>query len=213
MIDNDSIAAGRRSVLPYGDHALLLECTDTDDMHAVHHWLRDQRRPEVIELVPGARTMLIRVSQPLPTGFVRQLIDLDPPPAVTASSGSVQIDVCYDGDDLAEVARLLGLTEQQVIDRHTAQEWVVAFCGFAPGFGYLAGSRTSFRVPRRSSPRTRVPAGSVALADTWSAVYPTASPGGWQLIGRTDRTLFDPGADPPALLTPGTRVTFRSVSG
>jgi KipI family sensor histidine kinase inhibitor len=123
----------------------------------------------------------------------------------------VTIDVRYDGPDLDALADQLGLDVEELINHHTGQDWVVSFCGFAPGFGYLAPAERPLPVPRRSSPRTRVPAGSVALADHWSAVYPTASPGGWQLIGSTDAPLFDVDADPPAMLSPGSRVRFRRL--
>ena len=117
-----------------------------------------------------------------------------------ASGRLVTIAVLYDGDDLAEVAELLGLSESQVIDRHTAATYRVAFGGFAPGFAYLTGGDPIFDVPRRSSPRTRIAAGSVALAGRFSAVYPRESPGGWQLIGRTDQAMWNLDRDPPAAL-------------
>ena len=121
----------------------------------------------------------------------------------------------YDGADLADVARLWGVTEAEVVARHTGTEFRVAFCGFAPGFPYLLAAEDlpggDGRVPRRASPRPAVPAGSVGLADRWCGIYPTASPGGWQLLGRTDLTLFDPAREPPALLPPGTRVRFVAV--
>jgi KipI family sensor histidine kinase inhibitor len=120
----------------------------------------------------------------------------------------VEIPVTYDGPDLAEVARLTGLPADEVVRRHAAAEYVVAFSGFAPGFGYLTGLPAELRVPRRDSPRTAVPAGSVAVAGEFTGVYPRRSPGGWQLLGRTDAVLWDPERDPPALLVPGTRVRF-----
>ncbi|BCJ26961.1 allophanate hydrolase subunit 1 [Actinocatenispora sera] len=125
----------------------------------------------------------------------------------------VELDCVYDGPDLAEVAELWGTSVDGVVARHTGTEFRVAFCGFSPGFGYLTGLPAELAVPRRDSPRPRVPAGSVGLAGEYSGVYPSPSPGGWRLIGRTDRVLFDPDASPPALLTPGTRVTFRAVRG
>jgi KipI family sensor histidine kinase inhibitor len=123
----------------------------------------------------------------------------------------VEIEVDYSGEDLAEVAELTGLSPDEVVQAHTGQVWTVAFCGFAPGFGYLHGEHNRLRVPRRSSPRTRVPAGSVGLADQWSGIYPRVGPGGWQLIGRTEQTLWDLDKTPPALLQPGLRVRFTST--
>ncbi|GAB3580531.1 hypothetical protein GCM10027579_07350 [Calidifontibacter terrae] len=119
----------------------------------------------------------------------------------------------YDGADLDEVATLLGITSQEVIARHTGQVWTVEFAGFAPGFGYLIGSEGNLVVPRRATPRTRIPAGAVGLADQFSGVYPKASPGGWQLLGRTDLAMWDVERDEPALLTPGRRIHFEAVSG
>jgi KipI family sensor histidine kinase inhibitor len=126
----------------------------------------------------------------------------------------IQIDVVYDGADLDEVARLTGLTTEQVVAAHTATPWRVGFGGFAPGFAYLIGGDGRLEVPRQSEPRTRVPAGSVALAGEFSAVYPRESPGGWQLIGHTSKDtaeLWDVDRDPPALLRPGMWVQFRDV--
>ncbi len=117
----------------------------------------------------------------------------------------------YDGPDLAEVAARTGLSPPDVVRAHTGSEWVVAFAGFAPGFGYLTGGDPRLSVPRRATPRVRVPAGAVALAAGYSAVYPRASPGGWQVVGHTDRVLWDLSADPPALLRPGQRVRFSEA--
>ncbi len=202
-------AVTRRRLLPYGEHARLLECADNADVHAVHRWLTDRKPAEIADLVPGARTLLLVLRAPLPTDLARTLLDLEPAPALPTGSDLITIAVSYDGVDLQPLAGRLGLDVEELIAHHTGQLWTVAFCGFSPGFGYLVPARTELRVPRHPSPRTRVPAGSVALADQWSAVYPGASPGGWQLIGRTERRLFDVDADPPALLRPGVQVRFR----
>jgi KipI family sensor histidine kinase inhibitor len=114
----------------------------------------------------------------------------------------------YDGEDLADVAELLSCSVEEVVRRHTSEEWAVAFCGFAPGFGYLTGLPERLQQPRLDSPRTKVPQGSVGIAGEFTAAYPRATPGGWRLIGRTEITLFDPKADPPALLAPGDQVRF-----
>ena len=123
----------------------------------------------------------------------------------------VVIDTVYDGEDLAEVGQLTGLGAEGVIAAHSGQVWTVAFAGFAPGFGYMVGENQQLEVPRRSSPRTAVPAGSVALAGNYSAVYPRRSPGGWQLIGRTNARMWDLDREQPALAAPGHRVQFRPV--
>ena len=117
----------------------------------------------------------------------------------------------YDGEDLAEVAEHLGVSSDELVRRHQAATWTVAFTGYAPGFGYLVGDDDLFEVPRRPSPRTRIPAGSVALAGRFSGVYPRESPGGWQLIGRTDARMWDLDREPPALLQPGATVRFERV--
>lgn len=139
--------------------------------------------------IPGARTAAV-------------------PDEATATGASVDIMVRYDGIDLPEVADGLSLSTDAVIARHVAGDYRVAFCGFAPGFAYLAGLDPVLRLPRLPSPRARVPAGSVAIADTWCGIYPRATPGGWRILGTTDAVLFDPGREPPALLTTGTRVRF-----
>jgi KipI family sensor histidine kinase inhibitor len=135
----------------------------------------------------------------------------EPRPGRRAGGEPVEVPVTYDGEDLADVATALGCDVAEVVRRHTAEQWTVAFCGFAPGFGYLSGASGAWDVPRRPSPRTRVPAGSVALAGEFSGVYPRESPGGWQLIGRTELAVFDLQRDPPALLLPGTPVRFVDV--
>jgi KipI family sensor histidine kinase inhibitor len=124
----------------------------------------------------------------------------------------VELPVHYDGEDLGELADLLGIGPDELVRRHTASEWTVAFCGFAPGFGYLTQPGGQWDVPRRSTPRTTVPSGSVGLAGEFSGVYPRESPGGWQLIGRTDVAVFDLAREPAALLRPGVRVRFTALS-
>jgi KipI family sensor histidine kinase inhibitor len=119
--------------------------------------------------------------------------------------------VRYDGPDLPEVAEHLGISPAELVARHTGAAWRVAFAGFAPGFGYLTGDDPTLDVPRRREPRTRIPAGSVGLAGQFSGVYPTASPGGWQLIGSTTERMWDLDRPEPALLVPGVRVTFTAV--
>ena len=123
----------------------------------------------------------------------------------------VEVPTVYDGADLAEVAELWGVSAEAAVRIHTGPEYRVAFCGFAPGFAYLTGLPARYEVPRRATPRTSVPAGSVALAGPYTGVYPRSSPGGWQLLGRTDLPLWDAARDPAALLAPGVRVRFTAA--
>jgi KipI family sensor histidine kinase inhibitor len=197
-------------LLRCGESALLVELDGIDAVLGLHAALRDDPVPGVVDLVPAARTLLVAYDRRRTSydalGSVLRARQHQPAPH--AEGGVVPIEVRYDGADLAEVARLTGLSEREVVARHTTADYVVAFCGFAPGFAYLAGGDPALRVPRRPSPRTRVPAGSVAVADEFTGVYPREMPGGWQLLGRTDAVLWDLDRDPPALLPPGTRVRF-----
>jgi len=160
---------------------------------------------DVVDVVPGAATVLLDGVAP---DVVPRLLAGWDESAGDAEGPLVELPTTYDGADLDEVARHWGTDVEGVVARHTGTTFVAAFSGFAPGFAYLTGLDDELAVPRLESPRTRVPAGSVALAGTWCGVYPTASPGGWQLLGRTDATLWDVDRDPPALLAPGTRVRF-----
>ena len=189
---------------------LLVECEDLTATMALHRSLEAAGLPGVVELVPAARTVLISFD-PRRTGadsLEEAIRGLERTDSSTGEAREVTIDVRYDGQDLAEVAELLSVSPAEVIARHQAATWQVAFAGFAPGFGYLAGDDELFDVPRRSSPRTRVPIGAVALAGEFTGVYPRSSPGGWQLIGRTEARLWDLDRQPPALFVPGTIVRF-----
>ena len=189
---------------------LLVECEDLSATMALHRSLEAAALPGVVELVPAARTVLISFD-PRRTGATaleQAIRGLEHSETSTGETREVTIDVRYDGQDLAEVAELLSVSPAEVIARHQAATWQVAFAGFAPGFGYLAGDDELFDVPRRSSPRTRVPVGAVALAGEFTGVYPRSSPGGWQLIGRTEARLWDLDRQPPALFVPGTIVRF-----
>ena len=197
-------------VLPAGTDGLLAEVADLDEALALFASLRDDPPAGVTELVPAARTVLVRFD-PARTSAAALSADLGGRvlgQAPTARGRVVEVPVSYDGADLAEVARLCGLDPAEVVRRHTATPWTVAFTGFAPGFGYLSGGDPRLDVPRRAEPRTAIPAGSVGLAGRFSGVYPRASPGGWQLIGRTGVELWDVRRDEPALLAPGMRVQF-----
>lgn len=200
----------------YGDQALLLEFDSTADVLAWTATLTAAQLLGVIDIVPASRTILIKLADPRYQAPTRQRLGslrLQPGSAPVRPVGPVDvtIDVVYDGADLNEVASLTGLTPDQVVAAHTGTPWQVGFMGFAPGFAYLVGGDARLQVPRRAEPRTAVPPGAVALAGEFSGIYPRQSPGGWQLIGRTDAVLFDVDREPPALLTPGTWVQFRAI--
>jgi KipI family sensor histidine kinase inhibitor len=210
-------------LLPMGDAAVLVELDDPADVLPFAAALRSRPHPDVTDIVPAEQTVLVRFagpcSHPEQIGTWLRAVEVD---STSGSAGPLlELDVVYDGADLAEVARLTGLSESEVIAAHTGSEWVVAFSGFVPGFGYLRRSPQPgdevnpdrLWVPRRDEPRPRVPAGAVGLAAGYSGVYPRVSPGGWQLIGHTEAVLWDADRDPPALLRPGVRVGFRQVHG
>jgi KipI family sensor histidine kinase inhibitor len=188
-----------------GEHGALLELPDNAAAVRVARRLASERG--LVDVVPGHRTVLVTWD-----GEAPELIELaeaalgDDQPLLAGAS--VEIPVRYDGLDLAEVARLTVLSQEEVAARHMRAEYIVGFLGFAPGFAYLLGGDERLRVERRAEPRERVPAGSVALAGPYSGIYPRESPGGWQLIGSTTAVLFDATRDPPALLSPGDRVRF-----
>ncbi|MFC6356833.1 5-oxoprolinase subunit B family protein [Luethyella okanaganae] len=217
-------------VLPSGDRAILVECGSLDEVLALGDRLRDSWRDGIVDVVPAARTVLVSVDParlPLDTARswlaglamdgaggtagARAPVPVAPAVARATPAPTVTIEVRYDGEDLDEVAGLLGSSPAEVVALHTGSVWRVAFCGFAPGFAYLVTDHDNLVVPRRGVPRTRVPAGAVGLAGVFSGVYPRESPGGWQLIGRTDAVLWDAASDRPALLAPGTVVRFRSI--
>ncbi len=201
-------------VLPYGDRALLVELGSTEAVVAYVDALRARSLEGVADLVPAAETLLVVAADGTSTGSLRQALAQVRP---ATGSGpvqpdrSVEIPVRYDGPDLADVARLTGLSEADVVAAHTGRPWRVAFGGFAPGFGYLVGGDPRLEVPRRDSARTAVPAGAVGLAGSYSGVYPRESPGGWQLIGTTTEPMWDLERDQPALLSPGAAVRFVAV--
>ena len=199
-------------MLPCGDRALLVEVAGLPEVAAVRTALERAPLPGQRDLVPAARTVLVvldRAPSDLDAATLRRL---DPSASASAAAGkSLELPVVFDGADLADVAELTGRSVAALVEALTTAELTVAFGGFAPGFGYLSGLPEELHVQRRATPRTRVPAGSVALVGPFAGVYPQASPGGWQLVGRTDAVLFDVDRDPPALLVPGTAVRFRDV--
>lgn len=168
----------------------------------------------IVEIIPAARTLLIKFDPSLSdeNTLETKIAGLKLEKGQQKSGKLVEIPVVYDGEDLDDVAALLKIDREEVIRRHTESHYQVAFCGFAPGFAYLTGGDPLFNVPRRASPRKSIPAGSVALAGKFGGVYPQPSPGGWQLIGRTNVKMFDLDRDPPSLLKPGDRVHFVDVT-
>ena len=196
--------------LPVNRNALMVELADLEDTLALLTSLQNTPVHGVAELVPAAKTILVyfRASATTAAEVVNEIAARKLDARAERGNVLVEIPVHYNGEDLADVAQILGISIQEVIARHTGSEYTVAFTGFAPGFGYLSGGDPIFNVPRRSSPRTKVPAGSVALAGTFSAVYPQASPGGWQLLGVTETPMWDLSRELPALLQPGYRVKF-----
>lgn len=204
-------------LLAAGDTAILVELGEGDagaaDVLGLHAALARTRPRAVLDLVPAERTLLVRFDRRsiAAADVARWISETSPHTGSGTAVDEVVLHVRYDGADLDDVGRLTGLGSDGVVEAHTGRPWTVAFTGFAPGFGYLVNGDPRLRVPRRDSPRVRVPAGSVALAAGYSGVYPRPSPGGWQLIGATDAVLWDVTADPPALLRPGVRVRFRSV--
>ncbi len=214
-MSTDDAAVTVRQLLPCGGQAVLVQCRSIPEVLALADAVRRRFAPALVDVVPGAATLLVEHSVGTATDradlmsfLARATVRVDHDHPI---GRLVEIPVSYDGDDLAAVARLCSVSPDEVVQAHLGQVWSVAFCGFSPGFAYLAGETDALRVPRRSSPRTAVPAGTVGLADGWSAVYPRTSPGGWQLIGRTTVSLWDHRASPPALLSPGDRVRFTRV--
>ncbi|AEW92596.1 MULTISPECIES: 5-oxoprolinase subunit PxpB [Streptomycetaceae] len=197
--------------LPVGEDALLVEAGSGEETEALHAELLRRAAagtlPEIRDIVPAARTVLLS-GLAEPRALAGELTTWTIPPPDRGASALVEIPVRYDGPDLEEVARMWGCSRQEAVRIHSGTEFRVAFCGFAPGFAYLTGLPERYHPPRRATPRTSVPAGSVALAGPYTGVYPRSSPGGWQLLGRTDAVLWDAGRDPAALLAPGSRVRF-----
>ncbi|RQO57198.1 allophanate hydrolase [Paucibacter sp. KBW04] len=195
--------------------AMLVELADLEETLALLHSLQSEPLAGVEELVPGARTVLIRW-RPAATTMARlreEILARDLSNSARAAGRLITIPVDYQGEDLAEVAALLDISPAEVIERHTGAEYSVAFTGFAPGFAYLSGGHPSFDdMPRRATPRTRIPAGAVGLAGCFSGIYPQASPGGWQIIGQTPGAMWDLSRAQPALLQPGDRVRFVDMA-
>ncbi len=195
------------AVRPYGQDALLAEVADP---HQVSSLLAAAAALDGAgEVVPGATTLLVRLSEGADRArMISQLSLLEPATLEPDRRPAIELAVVYDGADLAEVAGLTGLDPDRVVEVHLAATYTVRFCGFSPGWGYLDGLDERLQVPRRDEPRTAVPAGSVGIGGEFTGVYPRVSPGGWRLLGHSDAPLWDANRDPPALLTPGATVRF-----
>lgn len=202
-------------LLPSGDRAVLVEVAGLDDALALAGALDRSRPAGVLDLVPAARTVLVVLDAALSIAAASQWItrtaDASDPAGAGLTGRRHEIAVRYDGADLADTAAALGWSPAELVHRHTSTPWRAAFGGFAPGFAYLVAVASWPEVPRRAEPRTRVPAGSVALAAGYSGIYPRSSPGGWQLIGSTEAVLWDAARVPPALLAPGDEIRFRAL--
>lgn len=210
-------------LLPAGEHAVLAEVDGLAEAQALRQRMQalvdagDGPWRDVVDVVPGARTVLVSVRAPAALGPLREALSellgraSDVGHGAPARGREVKIEVVYDGPDLRTVADHAGLTPAGVVAAHTGMPWEVAFAGFAPGFAYLAGGDPRLAVPRLDRPRTEVPAGSVGLAGEFCGIYPRASPGGWRLLGRTEAVLWDVDREPPALLGPGDTVRFVEV--
>lgn len=197
-------------VLRCGGHAALVELDDLPQVLGLYQALRADPPDGVVEFVPAAQTLLVGYD-PAHVDFARLAAEIASRPYEAMDRGGgeeVEVPVRYDGEDLAEVATLAGVSEREVVERHLARGYTSAFCGFSPGFAYLTGLDPVLHVARRDTPRTRVRAGAVAVAAEFTAVYPRESPGGWRILGHTDLAVWDLDRDPPALLAPGTRVRF-----
>lgn len=192
-----------------GSRAVLVELSDLDSVLALAALLSANPLPGQIDVLAAASTVFIKTDSTASAEKIATAVLALELGTAAANSGSlVEIPVQYDGEDLAEVAGLTGLSVEAVINAHTQQTWRAAFGGFAPGFAYLMGENQLLNVPRRATPRKIVPSGSVALAGNSSAVYPRQSPGGWQLIGHTDAVMWDLDREKPALIRPQDRVRF-----
>ena len=193
-------------VLPAGSSALLAE--PSDPAHVTLLYADLDRDLVCRDLVPGARTVLLDGPEDMEAARMYLAAWTPSGSAGERPSRMVELPTTYDGEDLDDVARRWGMTRAEAVATHTGTEFTVAFVGFSPGFAYCSGLPPELAVPRLDRPRPTVPAGSVGLAGEYAGVYPSASPGGWRLLGRTDAALWDVTREEPALLTPGTRVRF-----
>lgn len=210
--------------LPCGETAMTVELGDSIDLdvnrrvHRLFRALLDRRITGVHSLNPTYRSLFIQYD-PLECSFERLVMiaeeALEGGDEREEAPAAIDIPVCYGGEcgpDLGEVAACNGLTEDEVIRRHTARAYQVYMIGFTPGFPYLGGLDPALFTPRKPVPRKRVPAGSVGIAEQQTGIYPIESPGGWQLIGRTPLRLFDPNREPPFLVEAGATLRFHAIT-
>jgi inhibitor of KinA len=217
-------------VEPLGDSALLVRVVDDHEvesertLNSVLNALRQLEAaaiPGVVELAPAYATVGV-FFDPALTGFdavktkIEQILqDMEPVKARAGTTRTIEVPVCYEDEfapDLREVAWHAGLSQQEVVRRHSAATYRVNCVGFTPGFPYLSGLPPELASPRRASPRKEIPAGAVAIGGTQTGIYPRKSPGGWNIIGRTPLSLFEVTREPPSLLQAGDRVRFRRIS-
>jgi KipI family sensor histidine kinase inhibitor len=200
---------------PAGPRALLVEVDSLAQVRALHARIERERAggwaPGLVDVIPAARTVLLDGVADK-AALAADLRSWSIAPCPPAAGQVIEIGCRYDGPDLGEVARQWRVPPERVADVHSGLTHEVAFCGFAPGFPYIAGLGGGREVTRRDRPRAALPAGSVALGDEYTGIYPRTSPGGWQIIGHTDAVMWDPGRDPAALLQPGDRVRFVIVT-
>ncbi len=196
----------------YGDRALFLQTTPAERT-GLYRAIRELGLADVVDIVAGESSVVVICESPsrVEVEIAQRLPVVTTDYATRTAERTIEIPVHYDGEDLAEVAEITGMSAEEVIGVHLSAEYAAAFCGFAPGFTYLTGLPERLQVARRSTPRPRVPAGSVAVAAGYTAVYPRATPGGWRLLGTTDAVMFDVERENPALITPGDRVRFLRV--
>ncbi|MFE3001031.1 allophanate hydrolase subunit 1 [Nocardia sp. NPDC059246] len=205
------------TIMSAGERAVLVEFNDRAAVVAFTHYLHTMKPPQVADIVPAARTAMVFAAANVSATELRRVVADHLRARPHGCSGDmvlgpeIVIDVRYDGMDLDDVAHFAGLERDELIELHTSITWTCSFVGFAPGFGYLTSPENMLDIPRHAQPRPSVPAGAVALAGAYSAIYPRSSPGGWQLIGSTDTPLWDLDAVPPSLLTAGTRVRFQDA--
>ncbi len=193
------------TVLQYGPVGAIVEC-EAGSALALAQALMDTRRFR--EVVPAEQSVLLLLPVGMSRSELEGIVDSLPEELPRFVGRDVEVPVLYDGADLALVAEATHLSVAEVVAIHSGTTYLAAFSGFAPGYVYCTGLDERLRLPRRPSPRTVVPAGSVAIADAYAAIYPTASPGGWHLLGHTDLTLFDLNRPEPALIQPGDRVRY-----
>lgn len=208
---------------PAGAEALLLVLADEPDARlpqriaALAETLRRELGPLLLDLVPGWTTLLLhydltRIDQQALALRIESLLEAWLVEPTAAHTGRLhEIPIWYCGEDLAWVAESCGLSVAGLVDIHSSAEYLVGAIGFSPGFAYLGGLDPRLALPRRGSPRIRVPAGSLAIAERQTAIYPQASPGGWHLLGLCPRSLFDAHRDPPCPLMLGDRVRFFAI--